>query len=265
MESPRRLPASNSGGSPWRTAQESLRDWRLDRLLRDQLPGLRPVVLARARQRLRTYGLTLDEGDLESCYLAAWASVHARLARGGQVENVGGLLVVLTFRRAIDVHRRRPPGIELTLDLTEPADPTEPADVAAGNRETIRWLREAIDFELSGRERQALAACWWRGLTRTEAASILGIPEKRMQKLMDDATAKMRGALRAIAEGRWCEHRASLIKGYALGLLDPTGERHRQAREHLEHCAACRSRVRTLGLQASSGGAGLDVFGPART
>lgn len=203
-------------------------------------------MLARARQRLRSYSLALDEGDLESCYLAAWASMHARLARGGHVENLVGLLVVLTFRRAIDLQRRRPLGLELDLDLTERADPAEPIDVEIGNRDVVRWLREAIDFELSGREGQALTACWWRGLTRTEAASILGIPEKRMQKLMDEATKKMTGALRAICEGRWCEHRASLIKAYALGVLEPAGERYRQAREHLEHCPACRGRVRAL-------------------
>jgi hypothetical protein len=61
------------------------------------------------------------------------------------------------------------------------------------------------------------------------------------------------GALvETIRDGGWCAEQASLMRGYAYGILDPQGDRHRMARMHRDECPACRAYVTSLrGLAAA--------------
>jgi len=86
----------------------------------------------------------------------------------------------------------------------------------------------------------------------------MGLSEARMRKLMEGrgperpgVAGKVAALVTAIGDGDWCEQQASLMRGLALGVLDPHGERYRLAQAHREQCPACRAYVRSLrGLAA---------------
>jgi hypothetical protein len=72
-----------------------------------------------------------------------------------------------------------------------------------------------------------------------------------MVKLMDGVSKKVRALVGDLETGDWCDSRRSLIKAYALGLLDADGDRHAIAVRHLRDCPACRRRVLVMrGLTA---------------
>src|SRR5271154_1259690 len=83
----------------------SLRRHRAERLLREEFEGLRGRVLASVRGRLRASGVSLDQGDLEACYAAAWQGLYMAVLEGQEIDNPAGWLVLVTFRRAIEEHR----------------------------------------------------------------------------------------------------------------------------------------------------------------
>lgn len=117
---------------------------------------------------------------------------------------------------------------------------------------------------LSGRELQAATLCYLHQRSRPEAAEIMGLSPRRMEKIMDRVSKRF-GALVRDVQGDWCATQDSLIKAYALGILAPDGERHQLAVDHLADCPSCRRRVLGLrGLAAVApplplllGGAGL--------
>jgi hypothetical protein len=97
--------------------------------------------------------------------------------------------------------------------------------------------------KLHGREREAAALCYVQDYSRPEAAQAMGIKPRRMEKLMDGVSKKVGAFVGDIERDEWCDARHSMIKAYALGLLDPEGERYALAAEHLESCSACRRDV----------------------
>jgi DNA-directed RNA polymerase specialized sigma24 family protein len=233
----------------------TLRRYRAERLLRQEFEGLREEVLGSVRGRLRARGVHLDGGDLEACYAQAWQGLYAAVAAGAEIANPGGWLTVVTFRRAIDEHRNPSGRAAVAADL--PAD--EP-DLSAelDDRTRLRHLFEALRSRLSARECEAASLCYLQGLTRAQAAERMGLSEARMVKLMEGrgpgrpgVAGKVGELLEAIRAGEWCEQQASLMRGFALGILDPSGERYRLARLHQRECPACRAYVRSLrGLAA---------------
>ncbi len=231
----------------------TLRRYRAERLLRQEFGGLREEVLGSVRGRLRARGVHLDGGDLEACYAQAWQGLYAAVAAGEEIANPGGWLTVVTFRRAIDEHRgalwgRAPEQAAVELDLPAELD----------DRARLRHLFEALRSRLSARECEAASFCYLQGLTRVQAAERMGISEARMVKLMEGrgpgrpgVAGKVGELLEAIREGGWCEQQASLMRGFAFGILDPGGERYRLARLHQRECPACRAYVLSLrGLAA---------------
>jgi DNA-directed RNA polymerase specialized sigma24 family protein len=246
----------------------TLRRYRAERLLRQEFGGLREGVLGNVRGRLRARGVHLDGGDLEACYAQAWQGLYAAVAAGEQIANPGGWLTVATFRRAIDEHR----GARARAfgDPTHPErgggglargaeSPAAEPDLAAelDDRARLRHLFEALRSRLSTRECEAASLCYLQGLTRAQAAERMGISEARMVKLMEGrpgrpgVAGKMGDLLEAIRRGEWCEQQASLMRGFAFGILDPAGERYRLARLHQRGCPACRAYVLSLrGLAA---------------
>jgi RNA polymerase sigma factor (sigma-70 family) len=247
----------------------SLRRYRADRLLREEFRALRASVIASVRAKLRACGAELADDDLDACYAQAWQGLHSVTLAGQEVLNPGAWLALATFRRAIDEHRaarRREALASVHLTDAGPpahgcaASPPELPDPAGelDRRLMLGQLFEALRLRLGPRERRAFALCYLQGLSRAEAAAAMGLSERRMRKLMDgggarDAgtTAKVSALVHTIRAQRWCEEQGSLMRGFAYGVLDPQGERHRLAVMHTHSCPACRSYVASLrGLAA---------------
>jgi DNA-directed RNA polymerase specialized sigma24 family protein len=242
----------------------ALRRYRAERLLRRDFHALRPVVLAGARRRLDALRVHVDEADLEACYAQAWHGLYATMLAGEPVASPGGWLTTVTVRRAIDDQRHEvaPPaaaerlgGGARPLTVARPADPQQRLDDLTRLREVF----EALRGRLTERECAAASLCYLQGLPRAEAAQRMGISPRRMDKLMDGngagapgVAAKVGELLACIRRDRWCEEQASLMRGYAFGLLDPRGERHRLAVMHQRECPGCRAYVASLrGLAAT--------------
>jgi DNA-directed RNA polymerase specialized sigma24 family protein len=247
----------------------SLRRYRAERLLRDEFRALRGQVIASVRGSLRARGAGLDESDLEACYAQAWQGLYAATLEGQRIVNPAGWLAVVTFRRAIDEHRAR-----ARIGLSDGAGPAGAGgddglgalgraaqpDLATelDDRIRLRHLFEALRLRLSAHEQQAAALCYLQGLTRAQAARMMGVGNARMRKLMDGPGAGRPGVagkvgtlVGTIRDGEWCEEQGSLMRGFAYGILDPQGERYQLALAHSNGCPACRAYVASLrGLAA---------------
>ena len=254
--------------------QSGLRHYRAERLLRKGFGELRSKVLAIVRARLRAKGLTLDRADLEACYAQAWHGLYAAVLAGETVESPEAWLVLVTFRRAVD-ELRSPSRADLggeddvaaldgeierarasaTGNATLAGAAASEPDLAAAldDRARLRSLFEAVRSRLSVRECEAVSLCYLQGLSRAEAAARMDISERRMQKLMEGSGGASTGVagkfgelLAVIQAGEWCEQQSSLMRAYALGILDPDGERHALAVAHTRACPACRAHVAAL-------------------
>jgi RNA polymerase sigma factor (sigma-70 family) len=250
----------------------TLRRYRAERLLRREFAGMQGRVIGVVAGRLRGCGATLDDGDLEACYAAAWQGLYMAMLEGQEIANPVGWLVLVTFRRAIEEQRSR-----AHLDRgarrggSADSDPSWDGDALSvsererdladelDDRARLRHLFEGLRSRLSEREREAAVLCYLQGLSRAEAAARMGVSEARMRKLMDGAGASRPGVagkvgalVQSIRDGEWCEEQGSLMRGLAFGILDPGGERYRLALAHRGECPACRAYVVSLrGLAAA--------------
>jgi RNA polymerase sigma factor (sigma-70 family) len=247
----------------------ALRRYRADRLLQQEFSAMRSRVIAAVRGRLRSNGVSLDASDLEACYAQAWQGLYTALLDGQEIDNPGGWLVLVTFRRAIEEQRsrsraQRAAGPGTHSWASEAAGELEVGherDLAAemDDRAKLRSLFEALRGRLNDREREAAVLCYLQGLSRSEAASRMGVSETRMRKLMEGrgrgrpgVSGKVGALVDTIRAGAWCEEQGSLMRGLAYGMLDPDGERHRLAIMHCSECPACRAYVASLrGLAAA--------------
>jgi DNA-directed RNA polymerase specialized sigma24 family protein len=226
--------------------------------------ALRGDVLLSIRGRLKVRRIVLDDADLDAVYNQAWHALYDRLAAGEDVENPAGFLVTVGYRRAIEELRRqradtRADPIELE-ELGVDHDVVARLDDATRVRHVVEGMKERLDE----RECKAAALCLIHGYTRPEAADLLGESLKRMEKVMDGVQRKLAGLTADIDD--WCHSRRSMIKAYALGLLEPGGERHAHATEHLAGCSACRSYVNsTRGLAAALPPVALPLAGGGST
>jgi RNA polymerase sigma factor (sigma-70 family) len=224
-----------------------------ERLLQEQYEPLKAETLRSLQGKLRASGVTGLDDELDAYYNQAWHALYEQVAAGVEIANVGGFLVQVAYRRAIDDLRRLRPGDR--ADLEEADALSADADVAdrLDEQRMLRELSEALRAELDERERVAASLCYVHGYTRPEAARLMGIGERRMQKLMDRVSKVVNRVTGEIRSGGRCDMRESLIKAYALGLLDEDGERYAMAREHLRECARCRAdvlRMRGLAIVA---------------
>jgi RNA polymerase sigma factor (sigma-70 family) len=215
-------------------------EWRLER----EYEPLKASTLRALAAKLRGQGLELPLEDLDAYYNQAWHALYTQAAEGATIENTAGFLVQVAFRRAIDDVRRQ--------RIDERADvPVEDLGVVAQDdvverledQRRLRELVEAFRDELGERERVAATLCYVHGYSRPEAARLMGLSERRLQKVMDVVSKVVGRVVRDIEAGDRCEQRRSLNKAYALGLLDPDGERYASARAHLETCSRCRADV----------------------
>jgi DNA-directed RNA polymerase specialized sigma24 family protein len=182
--------------------------------------------------------------DLEASYNEAWHALYMALADGEEIENRVAYLVTVTYRRALNefrafrVNRRADPAaldaIGVDLDLDAKLD----AEIQ------VRHIREGLRAKLSPRELEAATLCHLYGYTRPEAAEAMGVRPKRMEKIMDRAAGKIGDVVETVRAGEHCAEMGSTIRAFALGMLEPGGERYGLASDHLEHCPACRREVR---------------------
>jgi DNA-directed RNA polymerase specialized sigma24 family protein len=236
-------PLERDAGAPARAGADTVLERDYERL--------KPEILRTVRGKLAARGIRFDNADLEAFYNQAWHGIHVKLAAGEEVDNLAGLLVTISQRRALDEYR--------AMHTERRADPAElgtvrvDLDLAArvDDQTRLRQFIEGMRERLDQREREAAVLCYVQDYSRGEAALALGIKPRRMEKIMDGVSKKVGLFVRDIERDEWCESRRSLIKAYALGLLEEDGPRYRLAAEHLSECSACRSDVlRVRGIAA---------------
>lgn len=211
-------------------------------------------VQAGVRGQLSRRNIHFDDLDLDGFYNQAWHGLHTKLIEGENISNPEGFLVRAMFCRAIEefrlrhVDRYEKDGIDALEYGTEVDLPSRLDD-----QRTLRHFQEGLADRLDERERRAATLCYIHGYTRPEAARLMGVEPKRLEKIMDGDGDKKPGAAKKVAAlikdieaGLWCEKRQSLMKAYAFGLLDLEGKRYAEARVHLADCTACQRYVKSL-------------------
>ena len=66
---------------------------------------LQPLVLETVRVKLASRKMHVDSSDLKEAYCQAWHGVCEMIRRGTVISNLTGLLVEITWRRAVDGYR----------------------------------------------------------------------------------------------------------------------------------------------------------------
>lgn len=238
------------------SAMGDLRKHRADETIERDYGALRDHVLRTVARSLRRRSIFFDEADLDGHYNIAWQGLYNELLAGVPVPNPTGFLVTVVMRRAIDDSRRVDgQGRAVTYEVTEEqiAEVSSHTDVAdrLDDNTKLKHFMEGLKDRLTEREREAATLCYINGFSRPEAAEVLGVERKRMEKIMDAVSKKIGAFVRDIESGAWCESRRSLINAYAFSVLDKRGERYQLACEHLAGCPACRRYVRSVqGLAA---------------
>jgi len=202
-------------------------------------------VIRTVRAKLDAAGATISENDLDACYNEAWHALYVAVAGGEKIENRVGYLVTVAHRRALNEYR--------AFNVARRADPSHLSEVGTeidldarlDAEIQLRHVREGFRAALSRRELEAATLCHLYGYTRREAAAALGVRPRRMEKIMDAASSKIGTVVARVKAGEHCTHLRSGVRAFALGILDPEGERYSLIKDHLEGCPACRREVRT--------------------
>ena len=238
---------------------------RAEALLADEYEGSKAEVQRTVAAKLGRGGLA--GVDLGAAYNEAWHALYLRLAADEPVDNRKAFLVTVTYRRALS-ERRANRSERLAADADLDALGTEPdIDARLDAELQLRHFVQGLRAELDERELQAATLTYLHGLSRSEAAKVIGIAPRRMEKVMDRASKRIAAVIDVVRPGELCEELDSPVRAFAVGLLDEDGERYAIARDHLETCPACRRKVLVLrglgaitpplpGLLAGLGGAG---------
>lgn len=214
-----------------------------DAVIGEEYDAFKSEVIGTAGARLAASNIHFADLDMDGFYNQAWFGLYTKLRDGQDVDNRKGLLVQMTYRRAIDEFRRMHPDRQAGPAMLEAVGYEDPIEDTLDQRRAFSQFVEAMRSELNQRELTAATLCYVYGLTRPEAAEQLGVRPKRMEKIMDEVSRKLRPLLSSIKEGTWCEDRAVLINQFALGALEPDSPEYREAVEHLETCSGCRRHV----------------------
>ena len=159
---------------------------------------MRARVIAGVRGRLRTSGVSLDDGDLEACYAQAWQGLYAALLEGQEIANPAGWLVLVTYRRAIEEHRSRLRVERVSDPALSGAQTCHERDIAAelDDRAQLRSLFEGLRGKLNEREREGLKLRFGLedGYSRTleEVGHIFEVTRERIRQIEAKALKKLR-------------------------------------------------------------------------
>jgi DNA-directed RNA polymerase specialized sigma24 family protein len=222
----------------------------------EHLFALLDDVVRITESRLTGRHIDLDRKDVEAAYNLAWAGVCQRIAQGGKVENLTGLLVDITYKRSLDIYRQRHEAMHtddgLSDDVLEShaasSDLTEEVD----DRGRLMGLFERLKERLNTNERKAITLCILHGYSRAEAAKVLGIPEPTFQRIIDAAWKKV-AQVAAYLDGPGCGDGewARALRSFAFGLIDENHRDYPRINEHVQGCESCRRYVQGLrGLAA---------------
>lgn len=219
-------------------------------LAQSKLHELEAEVTATVHGKLAARKMLVVKDDLEEAYNQAWHGVCEKIKAGEKIDNLTGMLVLVTWRRAVDIYRSNHPSEHEDVDVSERG--VEP-DLAAeiDDREKLKQLISRLKGRLNQREREAVSLCVLHGYSRPEAAKLLNVPEPALQKVMDGAMKKIGGIVASLsARGCGDEEWASLMRSYAFSAIEDDRE-YKRAAEHVEQCTSCCRYVRGLqGLAA---------------
>ncbi|MDQ2699754.1 MAG: sigma-70 family RNA polymerase sigma factor, partial [Actinomycetota bacterium] len=224
-----------------------------DRLITEEYEQNKSEVLRTVNAKLGAAGIKSSLADLEAPYNEAWHALYMKMSAGEEIGNRIGFLVTVTYRRSISEYRASRG--RLRADETELSKVGVEFDLDAQMDAEIkvRHVVEGLRAGLSEREFEAATLCHLHGYSRPEAARAIGVKPKRMEKIMDGASSRISAVIEKVRSGEHCEDFSSRVRAYAVGLLDPDGERYRLTKEHLAHCPACRREVCLMrGLAAAA-------------
>jgi DNA-directed RNA polymerase specialized sigma24 family protein len=213
--------------------------------------ALKEVVLRSVGSRLFARSVRLDRIDLEAAYNQAWHGVCQTIAQSRRVENLAGLLVDITCKRAIDIYRQRNEAMHADADVETHAVEVDLAE-RVDDQNKIERLLERLKDRLTDVQRNAVTLCVLQGYTRPEAARILGIEAAAFEKVMD-RTMKKIGGIIAGMDSRGCgdDEWARALRSFALGLMSEDSPDYERIAEHVGECASCNRYVMGLrGLAA---------------
>lgn len=224
-----------------------------DRVLSEEYEAFRTEVTRSVAGKLSASRIQFADIDMDGFYNQAWYGLYTKLQAGDEIENRKGLLINMTYRRAIDEYRSLHPDRQAGAEPLEALGVEDSIDETLDRQTQFRQFVEGMRSSLNDRELKAATLCYVYGLSRPEAAEQVGVRPKRMEKIMDEVSRKMRPLLAHIKDGEWCEQRAELINLYALGALDEDSDEYREAVDHLANCSGCRRHVLgTRGMTAVS-------------
>jgi DNA-directed RNA polymerase specialized sigma24 family protein len=219
---------------------------RADRALSEDYASMKGEVIRAVRGWLQRSGLHFDQLDLEAFYNAAWASLCEKMSDGASIEQPGGYLVTVAYRRGIDEARVTRPGKRAVPDVIENIGVDVDLPATLDRRTLISSFQEAMGEVLTGEQRALFGLCLFDGFTRPQAAMLLGESHERVERVMDDARARLRPLLCSIKNDEWCARYSSRLRALARGMLAEQGERYRTTLAHLDRCPACRAELRGL-------------------
>lgn len=202
-------------------------------------------VIRTVAAKLSASGIPGAASELDASYNEAWHALYLALADGEEVENRVGYLVTVTHRRALNEFRAMKVSRRADAEAVEEIGVELDIDSQLDAEIQLRHIREGFRSKLSSRELEAATLCHLYGYTRPEAAEAMGVRPKRMEKIMDRASARISSVVETVRSGEHCAELESTVRAFALGVLDPDGEKYRLACDHLEHCPACRREVWT--------------------
>jgi RNA polymerase sigma factor (sigma-70 family) len=213
-----------------------------DEMLRQNYERLKPTVIGAVCRRFDHNFIVA--ADLEACYQDAWVVLHKKLAFE-KVENMRGFLIKVASNRAIDAMRRahlyqQTQGDIGTLKIHSQYNIVH--DIETKRR--IRYFSEALKRLLPGKECEVAALCLFGQYRRRDAASVLGISERRLRTLMNRAYPTLSPAMTLIEKGEWCDEYASTIRALRRNLLNPDDRRYRDLMRHLKQCPTCSAAAR---------------------
>jgi DNA-directed RNA polymerase specialized sigma24 family protein len=136
---------------------------------------LEAEVTATVRGKLSARKMHVVDDDLEEAYNQAWHGICEKIKSDEKIDNLTGMLVLVTWRRAVDIYRANHPSEHEDVDVSERG--VEP-DLAAevDDREKLKRLFSRLKGRLNQREREAVSLCILHGYSRPEAAKLLNVP-----------------------------------------------------------------------------------------
>ena len=144
------------------------------------------AVLALALRRLRDRGRAEDA--TQDAFVAIWRSARTYDSARGN----GAPWLYAVARNAITDGLRKTP--ELAVEIPDgPGSEPDPADQAAASWSAWR-VHRALDV-LPAHERPVIELAYWRGLSQSEIAGVLGIPLGTVKTRTRSALARLADAL----------------------------------------------------------------------